>query len=614
MFRAPARVLLILAALFLGTSALAQTAGRGGTPGGGVLVHVEEPGGGPIQVSATVTLSSTDSPEGLTVETRGGGVATFRAVPVGDYAVEVSAPGYETVRDSVMVMSSSTAASIYVTLRVRGSAPNAQPGTQTPLLTGKARKELDAAIAALQHGKAADAGHHVDYALKHAPGDPNVQYIAAEYFLRVSETENARIHFETAVKIYPDHAAAQVELGSLLLQQLNNPADAIPHLERALSADATLWRAHWLLAEAYLLTRQQIDRAEVHARRAMEFGKDKAAGAAITLAYAQAMSGDKPTARATLTKYLSDFPADAAAPRARALLASQELSEPLPSAVASLPLPRSDSGDLAGIGRAATSRAWLPHGVDDAIPAVSATETCELPEVLQAAGKRSGEFAVAFERFAATENFTHDELDDGGAVRHSSEGTFDYVAFVEHPTADRVSVREVRAGSSPRATHADPVTSEGIPAIGLLFNPMYARDFDFSCEGLSQWRGQSAWQVHFAQRGDRESRMLGWVANGKSYPALLKGRAWISASSYRILRLDAELMNPLPQIRLDYEHIAIDYAPVKFREGREELWLPAYAEVYRHFRGKYFREEHRFSNFLLFRVETRQKAEAPGQP
>lgn len=575
-------------------------------PGATVLVHVEEAGGAPLQGQAYVTLSATGG-EGLTAETRNAGVASFRGVAAGDYEVEVTALGYEPGRDRVLVMGGFSAANVYIVMKPRGTDASAPQATQLPLLAGKSRKEFNRVIAALREGKFDEAERHLEYPLKHAANDPNVQYVAGIYSLDVRNFAAAKQHFEAAINSFPDHAGAQLELGSLLVQQFNEPGEAIPYLGRALALDPGSWRAHWLIAQAYLLGNGDFARAEFHSMRALELGKEKAAGASVTLACALALAGRREEARTVLEKFVREEPNDPAVSRAKELLQTSLMAVAAPNspiadgalheAVSRLPPVNSGS---------AAAPALLPKNVDAEIPPVSEDAECSLPDVLAGAAQREAEFIVALERFTAKEVVSQDELDNSGVTRKSFSNSFSYVAILERPRSDRIVVREVRRGYDAATNPFGMALGEGLPAIGLILASEYAGDFNFTCEGLSQWRGQPAWQLHFEQRPDREPRIHTWQVNGESYPMLLKGRAWISTGSFRLLRIETDLVRPVPKIKLDFEHMAIEYAPVDFISRKEELWLPASAEVYSRVRGRIYREDHHFSDFMLFSVDTAQ--------
>jgi hypothetical protein len=134
-----------------------------------------------------------------------------------------------------------------------------------------------------------------------------------------------------------------------------------------------------------------------------------------------------------------------------------------------------------------------------------------------------------------------------------------------------------------------------------------------TCEGLARSNGQLAWQVHFRQRKDRPNELRHYKLGpmGPTYAVAVKGRAWIGADSYQVLRMETDLVAPLPEIRLAADHIAVEYGPVTFLKGTTKMWLPQSAEVFYDWKGRRVHRQHRFSNYLLFSVDDKQKISAP---
>jgi tetratricopeptide (TPR) repeat protein len=582
-----------------------------------IVVHVREPAGGPLTIPALVVLTSVDIPSGIQTATGPGATAQFNGLRGGDYTVEVNAAGYKAATQQVTLLGDNGIVNEFITLE-RDDGQRVEAGQlDTPLLVGKARRELDLAVAALRANKPADAASHVAYILKHAPGNPDVQYVAALYSLDVKEEAAARAHLEAAVNILPQYSAAQLELASLLLEG-HDAAGAIAHLERALAAHPNSWRAHGLIAEAYLDANQDVERAKFHAAKALELGKAAAAGVEITLARAEALSGEREAAYQTLQEFLKTYPQHSEAARARQMLSALE-QLPAKPAPQQIPVVVPSLGTTAGAGNLssdvpANSMLRLPKDVDDEIPPVQASIPCSLSQVLQGASQRALEFTVALERFSAREEVVEEELDGAGVTQRAKRGAFNYVAALEHPSPHTILVDEMRDGQFSLDNFPAPLASEGLPAQELIFHPDYAEDFTFSCEGLGEWRGEPAWQVHFRERDDRPLRFRQWVIADRSYPVQLKGRAWISAHTYQPLHLETDLVEPITLIALDYEHSSVDYAPVKFPDGKRQLWLPARAEVYSRFRGHSSRQRHEFSDFVLFSVQTKETANTPHLP
>jgi len=77
------------------------------------------------------------------------------------------------------------------------------------------------------------------------------------------------------------------------------------------------------------------------------------------------------------------------------------------------------------------------------------------------------------------------------------------------------------------------------------------------------------------------------------------------------VRLETDLVRPMPEIRLAAEHTVIEYGPVRFRERNVDMWLPQSAEVYSDWRGRRFHLRHSFTKYMLFSVDDKQTISAP---
>jgi hypothetical protein len=129
------------------------------------------------------------------------------------------------------------------------------------------------------------------------------------------------------------------------------------------------------------------------------------------------------------------------------------------------------------------------------------------------------------------------------------------------------------------------------------------------CEGLGQWQGKATWLVHFQQRKDRPKLIKAYKIGSAMYPLGLKGRAWISADSYQIVRIESELVTPMPEIQLLTDHETVVYGPVHFEKNNTTLWLPRTAEVYFDFRRRHYYRLHSFDHFMLFAVDSTDKTQ-----
>ena len=256
-----------------------------------------------------------------------------------------------------------------------------------------------------------------------------------------------------------------------------------------------------------------------------------------------------------------------------------------------------------------TPRSWISSGIDEMVPEVDPHVECPLPHVLSGVGLRMKQFVANLEKFTAAERVEHQAIDATG-VWHSPEvRDFNYVVMVKRTSMDVFLMDEYRNGSSDPEQFPARIATQGMPAIALLFHPLLAPDYTFACEGLGGWEGRSAWQVHFLQRPNRPGRILSYSAGGKYSSLPLKGRAWIDPGTFQVLRIETELVRPLPEVALTVNRVAISYQPVQFPSQEQELWLPKTVDLYVERQGRRYYRRHTFKDFQLFIVETTQSVQ-----
>jgi hypothetical protein len=244
--------------------------------------------------------------------------------------------------------------------------------------------------------------------------------------------------------------------------------------------------------------------------------------------------------------------------------------------------------------------------VDAAVPPIDGGVPCSLPGVLEGAGERARELVTNLERFTATESIENSSLAKNGKWRPSESKTYRYLAFISEVRPGYLSVDEKLDSSHTLDTERAPIAGIGLTAFALIFHPYYTGDFNMVCEGMGQWHRQPAWQIHFTQRTDRPPRFHSFSAGGRRFNVKLKGRAWISPESFQVTHMDVDLLEPIQQIKLMTEHLAIDYRPVHFQQRGLDLWLPESAELYVDFKAKRLRLVHKLSKYMLFSVDSSQ--------
>jgi Tfp pilus assembly protein PilF len=571
-------------------------------------VSVQGPDGAVIEGAAVVTVMKLNGQfyrQGTTKK----GTVRFDAVAPTEYTIQVIAPGFERVAKNIDAQNQGTAElKVSIQMQPAAEADDAATAARIGALTSRAQKELGKALEALRTSKPEKARSHLDAAYRSAPNHPEVNYYLGIYSSLINDWMQAKSYWTKTIGVYPKHLLALLSLGQALLRE-NKVNEALPYLNRAVEVEPGSWRAHAVSAEAYL-RQGSTEEAVGQAERALELSHGQAVEVQRVLATALAKRGEKDRAVRVLQAYLTAHGNDVEARK------QLENLQTLPGAA-----PSSDgmstNGEMTAVSAAATSESlpsnWLPPGIDERMPEVEPGVACALDEVIQKAEKRVEEFVGNVDRYTATESLIHESINKWGLASSRETRKFDYVASIEEVQPRFFNFEEYRKSHTSEEEFPDGVATLGLPALALIFHPYHSGNFEMNCEGLARWNGRIAWQVHFRQRPDKPNTIRSYRIgySSPSHPVALKGRAWIDAESYQIVRLETDMVAPLPEIRLVADRTVIEYGPVHFRERNVDMWLPSSAEVYSDWRGKRFHRRHSFSNYLLFAVDDKQRISAP---
>jgi len=143
------------------------------------------------------------------------------------------------------------------------------------------------------------------------------------------------------------------------------------------------------------------------------------------------------------------------------------------------------------------------------------------------------------------------------------------------------------------------------------YKPAHERALDFTCEGLGQWRGKAAWLMYFRQKPNQRSYLRLWETQRQTVEIPLKGRVWVAATTYQVSHIETDLRDPMKDLELAKDHLAIDYGPVDFQNGKTELWLPWYADMYLELHHHRYHHRQTLSNYPIFGVDTKNTISKP---
>jgi len=523
----------------------------------------------------------------------------FQELNYGDYDIEVSALGYETTRIPLHVTAALEAIRVQVVLKKDPNAIDLKASDD--VIPPNQRKEAKRALYDLNSGHWDDAEKRLQKIYKVAPSSGQINFLYGYLFLQRKDFEKAEGYLNKAATLDPRSLQALTTLGRLQLQR-QHYEDARKTLEQAVADHPADWMAHNLLADAYL-KQKQYDKARDQAEMAVNQGKDEASVAELSLGQALLNLGQDQQGIQALKVFLQKNPQSPVADQVKTIVADveqQNSSKPQPTRAQA-----SSDLVLSATHLALPPSAWGPPSIDSAKPAVAFGVNCPYEQVIEMSGERMVQLVDNVSKFAATEDLLHEQLDPLGNPTGKETRKFDYVASISESHPGFLEVDEYRNERYGVSDLPDNIVTKGFMALAMIFHPDMRGNFQMKCEGLTEWKGQATWLIRFHQRDDKPSRIQNYIVGSQVYPVKLKGRAWITADNFQIVRIETEQMNPVGQ--LSVQHQIAEYGPIHFQKGNIDLWLPKsvdlYLEINRH---RYYRR-HSFDHYMLFSVNSQDK-------
>jgi tetratricopeptide (TPR) repeat protein len=567
----------------------------------------------PLGRQAVLKLVNNTDLTALWQTTDGASQGIFRSIPLGNYEVEVSAAGYFSQRKQIQLADSVRPVETEILLHRDASAINLD--LASAIMSSKARKQAKRAIKLMKSGNLAEAQQPLELAYRMAPSSPELNFLLGYLCFQKKDFACAANYLGMSATLSPHDVQSLILLARVELER-EDYEGARSALEQAISVDAGDWVAHYLLASEYL-HEKKYEEARYEAERAIAEGKRGASVARLIAADALIGLGRDAEAMQNLADFLKEAPQHPLAGQVRALVDQfkDRNSAAEPEALLDSKIHVSGSDALSAVPAPTVSlKSWKPPGIDDIKLTVAPDVRCPAEQVLEESGKRVEELVEDVDRFAAVEDLFHERLDKYGIPTGTENRKYDYVATISEPHAGIINVDEFRRNESGLSGYPDQIATRGFAVLALVFHPHRQDEFEMTCEGLGDWRGQATWLMHFRQRSDRPNHMHAITTTERTYSIGLKGRAWISADQFHIVRIEAEMIDSIPEIQLLSEHQVVEYGAVPFPKKNTNLWLPKTAEIYLDFRKHHYHRRHSFDHYMLYSVDTEERRKEPDVP
>jgi hypothetical protein len=145
----------------------------------------------------------------------------------------------------------------------------------------------------------------------------------------------------------------------------------------------------------------------------------------------------------------------------------------------------------------------------------------------------------------------------------------------------------------------------GFTSYWIIFTSFNRAESRFRYLGQQKVDGHATFVVAFAQIPGTVSYPPIIASRTGSIPMLVQGVAWIDQTDFRIVRLRMDLLAPQPEVEYMKLVTDIQFGRVRIQSVGLELWLPVKVRVATLVQGELVVEEHKYSNFRLYKAQSK---------
>ena len=242
----------------------------------------------------------------------------------------------------------------------------------------------------------------------------------------------------------------------------------------------------------------------------------------------------------------------------------------------------------------------------------------ELPSILEKTGMEIEELVGSMPNLISREHVTQTKPGDRGGVRDQRQCEFDYMIVVHWNGRDG-TVEEYRSegketGPELESPHESYMLTSGFASEWLHFLPSNQAKERFRYLGQQNDGGLRCYVVAFAQVPGLATITGTIKYRGKAIILLSQGIVWIDEASLRIVRMRTDLLAPHPEIGLQSQTTELQFGKTNLPQAATPLWLPQEVVVTTQMNNRVYRNVHRYSDYRVFKVESRILPAPPDPP
>jgi VWFA-related protein len=202
----------------------------------------------------------------------------------------------------------------------------------------------------------------------------------------------------------------------------------------------------------------------------------------------------------------------------------------------------------------------------------------------------------------------NDSVLPAASIGQPSNREFRYLLHCQRNSDGSTIITESRTDSRGKLIQEDlfsGVSGYGFAYQWLFFSVANQRQFRFRYLGRQEKNGRDTFVVVFVQDPRKVEVPAYFMADGRKAPFYYQGILWVDQSSFDVVALRTDLLDPLQNMLLTRLTTQLTFRSVPIRGYHAVFWLPSEVDISSERGAGPVEENHRYSDYHLFHAQVR---------
>jgi VWFA-related protein len=200
-------------------------------------------------------------------------------------------------------------------------------------------------------------------------------------------------------------------------------------------------------------------------------------------------------------------------------------------------------------------------------------------------------------------------LDLETQLRQMRSIEFNYLLLFDHHADGATAIKELRTDFKDQQVNS-PVDGVAPRGFGfayqwLLLSPANQSELRFRYLGQQSMDDHKTFVLGFVQIPNQVKMPGKFKSAGKEEPFFFQGIAWIDQSNFNVVRLQTDLLSPVPSVNLLQMTTDLRFRSVRIKGYDADFWLPSQVLIRTEEGESVLNELHQYSKYKFFHAESR---------